>query len=508
MRKTAPSLFLLILLELTLLLSLAATILLPANPANRPVPSRDSGVFLYTGWRILNGQVPYRDVWDHKTPLIYYIDALGIALTPNSSWGVWVVEVFSLWASAALGYFLFKRLYDGLTATFLSFLWLLTACYMLVGGNLTNEYGLPFQFGILWLFYRAESKSRYGWRGFAIGVLSALLFFTRQNAVAIPLALGFYLVFNRVFGLQFSRLKENLLLIVGGGLLITGWILAYFAWQGALSAFWNQAILYNIIYTNAVTNAERFSALMSGINQLSNLGLAQLAAGGAGAALLLLLFKPERFSPPARALLWVTLLALPFELWMVTLSGRPRVPYFVTLIPVFTVFAGLLVALIFEALKNDLPRAALSALVIVLVAGLWSAAFSDLSELSLAIGNPETQALVDYIQSHSAPTDTVLMWGAETAYNYAARRASPTRFVYQYPLYRGDYANKQNVTEFVNDLITNKPRLIIMTSVDKFSDFRFGFRDYQIGGLMQYLEGFYTQSDQVGNWVIYTYTGQ
>jgi len=29
------------------------------------------------------------DVWDHKPPLIYFVDALGLSLTPNSLWGVW-----------------------------------------------------------------------------------------------------------------------------------------------------------------------------------------------------------------------------------------------------------------------------------------------------------------------------------------------------------------------------------------------------------------------------------
>ena len=53
------------------------------------LPDRDSGVFLYIGSRILEGEVPYRGIWDHKGPLIYYINALGIALTPGSEYGVW-----------------------------------------------------------------------------------------------------------------------------------------------------------------------------------------------------------------------------------------------------------------------------------------------------------------------------------------------------------------------------------------------------------------------------------
>jgi hypothetical protein len=61
------------------LLSLLGTliVLLPNNPNNMTLPSRDSGVFLYVGWRLLQGDIPYRDIWDHKPPLIYFVDALG-----------------------------------------------------------------------------------------------------------------------------------------------------------------------------------------------------------------------------------------------------------------------------------------------------------------------------------------------------------------------------------------------------------------------------------------------
>src|SRR5574338_689320 len=79
---------------LPVLVSIAGTFiaLFPSNPGNMTLPSRDSGVFLYVGWRFLSGDVPYLDVWDHKTPLIYFVDALGITLTPNSLWGVWFLQ--------------------------------------------------------------------------------------------------------------------------------------------------------------------------------------------------------------------------------------------------------------------------------------------------------------------------------------------------------------------------------------------------------------------------------
>jgi hypothetical protein len=79
---------------LPVLISTLGTIiaLYPNNPNNMTLPSRDSGVFLYVGWRLINGDIPYKDVWDHKPPLIYFVDAFGLTLTPDSLWGVWLLQ--------------------------------------------------------------------------------------------------------------------------------------------------------------------------------------------------------------------------------------------------------------------------------------------------------------------------------------------------------------------------------------------------------------------------------
>src|SRR5215470_11276925 len=87
-----------------LVIAVFAYVCLSTSPWLRPVLGRDSGVFLYAGSRILAGQVPYRDVWDHKGPLIYYIDALGLLIGHGSRWGVWLLEVGALGAGAGLAY--------------------------------------------------------------------------------------------------------------------------------------------------------------------------------------------------------------------------------------------------------------------------------------------------------------------------------------------------------------------------------------------------------------------
>ena len=119
--------------------------LFPNNPANMTLPSRDSGVFLYIGWRLLHGDLPYRDVWDHKPPLIYFVDALGISLTPASLWGVWILQFLFLFFTLLIIYKLLDQefgLYAALAGIIVLTSGLLT---ILEKGNVTEEYALVFQ---------------------------------------------------------------------------------------------------------------------------------------------------------------------------------------------------------------------------------------------------------------------------------------------------------------------------------------------------------------------------
>lgn len=55
---------------------------------------RDQGLFFYAAreW-LLRGQVLYRDVWDHKPPVIYFLHMLSLSLFGETLWGIRVLEL-------------------------------------------------------------------------------------------------------------------------------------------------------------------------------------------------------------------------------------------------------------------------------------------------------------------------------------------------------------------------------------------------------------------------------
>lgn len=85
-------------------------ILVPLSPLYRLSPGDDPSVYLYVGRQILNGGEPYRDAWDHKQPLAYFVFALAQIFSPNSLWGIWWIEWIALCVMGLLALGLITRL--------------------------------------------------------------------------------------------------------------------------------------------------------------------------------------------------------------------------------------------------------------------------------------------------------------------------------------------------------------------------------------------------------------
>jgi 4-amino-4-deoxy-L-arabinose transferase-like glycosyltransferase len=153
----------------------------------------DSGVFLYGGWRILHGAVPYRDFWDQKGPVIFYINAVGLLLGHGSIWGVLAVQFAALLAAGALGFDCFRRAFGRGPALIAMAACLATLPFILVTGNYVEEYALPLQFAAIWCFARAEAGSRRAiWVNGAIGVVGGLAFLLVPTTAGLWVAIAFY----------------------------------------------------------------------------------------------------------------------------------------------------------------------------------------------------------------------------------------------------------------------------------------------------------------------------
>ncbi len=464
--------------EIVLLLLLALFVLeaaLQVSPLLLPFPGRDSGVFLYAGSRILNGEALYRDVWDHKPPAIHYINALGLLIGRGSRYGVWSLEFVSLLSAALLGYLLMRRAFGLLPAFLGSLVWLGRLPGLLIGGNLTEEYALPLQFAALCLFVDAERRGHYGWRGYVIGLTAGGAFLLRQSLVGVWLAIALYLALRagRKRGLRHALNSLRVMLLGAAGPLML--VAVYFARRHALRDLWDAAFSYNVAYC-AMAPVSALSTALAGFEMLSALSV--LALTGWLVAVCSLL-RWRRSLGWRQAPLAVAVLGLAVEVPLSALSGRPYGHYFMAWLPTCSL---LIAGMVWSLETHQLPlwsRLCLAGRPLFLGTRLaWSAAAAGVLMLALAAlpiarrlqprawqaARDPRQEVVEYVRQATDEGATVLMWGAESSVNWASKRTSPSRYAYQYPLYTPGYQDAGMVREFLNDIARQKPSLIIDAS--------------------------------------------
>lgn len=456
------------------LVLLVLGLMLTISPDKQPIPGTDSSVFLYEGQQILDGAIPYRDLWDHKGPAIYYVNAIGLGLTSGSRWGVWGLEVAAVLTAALIAYqFLLKAL-GFWPAVFASLLFVINLQRVLDGGNLVEEFALPLQFGMLWLFWLAwkEGKPSY-WM--TISVLAALCFLFRPNLIGIPLATGLFLLIS-LGSNHAQRARTGLTFAIAGGLTVLVAVGAYFMVNGALGELWDQMFTFNFAYDSFNAPAS-WNAMLAGLNLLGPSAFLALAAWG----LAVVALREKNGIPVGlQPVLAVSTFALPIELVFAVLSGRVYPHYYMSWLPTLTILLGffvfyfghlsdprkssqgpvskwlgfsLLVAFVLFPGAASLGRLATN------LEPIWRS--RSLPQIQFA-GVRQESALI-FLSRNTSPQDKLLVWGNSLSLNFLSERAAPTKFAYQTALFQSGYTDETIVAELLNDLVTHPETIIIDT---------------------------------------------
>jgi hypothetical protein len=482
-------------LEYSIIFCVCICALYPINPSRMPVAARDSGVFLYVGQRILNGELPYRDVWDHKPPVIFYINALGLFISNNSRWGIWILELTSLFLAALFGYYLFKNAFGSYPALCGSLVWLSGLSIIIDGGNYTAEYALPFQFMALWLFYRDNKFGFSLWRWFLIGLTGGIVFFTQQTGTGIWVTIIIYLVLAFLKRNQIKRRLGQFFSLSAGVLSIFIIIILFFGMQGAFYVFLDSAFIYNLNYLSPTSH---------------NLTLLLVLITGYIFGLTQILFKKYAITE-LEPLLLIGLIDLPIELSLIGVSGRNYSHYYISILPVLSILSVFFLWAILRYLSlMNIPNIIKSAVQLI-IAGvlLWYAGNVYKNQVTVQLEVANQDAILDvaqYVKAETTSNDYVLVWGAESFVNFYTFRKCPTRFVYQLPFYTQGYVDKQIISEFIRDVIRNQPQLIVDTGeIAPLFDFPIQTENTREG--VEYIKSHYRQVKNFQGWTVYEYSG-
>ena len=451
--------------------------LLPHTPWLQPVPGRDSGVFLYIGQIWLEGEVPYRDAWDHKPPLVFLINAVGLCLAGGSQWGVWAVQWLMLWTACAVSYSLLISSFDRVSGLIATVGWLTGLSLVTEGGNLTEQYALTFQFAALAMICRVEKGGASWLPNLCIGLFAALAFLLRQNLIGLWIAYGLIYAAHAYLEADWKAWGKSVGQMLAGFFSVLVLFVGYFTYQGALGAFWDAAFHYNFVYSGS-SWYDRLWGAQLGLRFLSPVGLHLLLMAGwvCASAQWLTMWRTADRSRTLFMVLGTAVVGTPIEMGLTGLSGRGDAHYYMTWLPMLAVLSACLIHRIGQSgiASRPVTKQATSAPTEwktpawawgLILAMIFSAVIVVIPRTRIAARQSrEAAAIADSIRVATNEGDPVLLWGGEVTMNFVTGRKSPSRFCYQYPLLTNGYRSQALVEEFLTELSENPPTLIIDTS--------------------------------------------
>lgn len=215
----------------------------------------DSAQFLTIGKAWYLGKIPYKDMFDHKGPIIYFVDMIGFLLTHGNKSGVCAIQIvfmcFTLYGIYKISQFVKCSSLYGAIAIICSLI-AIKANYVV--GNTCEEYCIPFicwsMYGILQYFYYNRFKEHSLKWSFLYGVTMGVCFFTRVTNFA-PLCAGIFAIcIILVIKKNIRNLCLNAMSFLMGCLAIILPFSLYFIFQGCFKECLYATFFYNIEYVS------------------------------------------------------------------------------------------------------------------------------------------------------------------------------------------------------------------------------------------------------------------
>ncbi|MDO5376938.1 MAG: hypothetical protein Q4G52_01265 [Clostridia bacterium] len=255
------------------------------NTPVQPTIGSDNAMYLTMGTAVARGYRPYADVFDHKGPLLFAMQAIPQWIAGGySTLAVFVMEVLFLFACLCVAGKIARRL--GAPALLVQLAYLALTCPLADGGNLTEEYtGLFTLLGLLLALSAFGGEARLTGKGLTLhaagmGAVTALAFMLRANNAlplcAFTLGLAVYLAGKRAFA-DLGRCAGGFAL---GLLLASLPLVLWLAAQGVLGDAFYGAILHNFMYAETGTES-RVDMLLHSSYGHTALMLAALSCLGA-----------------------------------------------------------------------------------------------------------------------------------------------------------------------------------------------------------------------------------
>jgi 4-amino-4-deoxy-L-arabinose transferase-like glycosyltransferase len=488
---------------------------------------RDHGEFAATAQVIVDGGVPYRDVWNPKPPAVLYLWAAILTLAGPTMVAARWLDLLAALLAAVLLTNLGRRLWGTLGGVVGGVSY--AALYLAnLPGDLAQNDGFMTVVVVISAacFWRAQRGARSIWMA-AAGLAGGVAVAFKYPTGLWLLFLGGWLLLDRGVGV-WERLKR-LFFLAMGALVVWAFLLSYLAAQQALGGF-----LESIRVTSGYTRLWVSSRLPLLVLRALFFYFVGQQFGATALAMGSLFVRPrarEHRSLYVFVLGWFgsALVAVCVQLKFYGYHWLPVLP------PLAILMGGGMLALrdLFARLlrrrEAGVRQRAASWLAVGLVVAFltvrvfsvpikigygyrWSA--PDEQTYLARFGAAQDHYLTNvevahYVAAHSAPGDTLFIWGFEPVVYALSDRRPATRFIYSYPLV-GEWYPAAWRQEVVDQLRSSPPAFVLVLENDALpwvtgieTDSATQLQDFP--ELLQLIEESYAPDRQIGSFQVYRY---
>ncbi len=470
----------------------------------------DEAIYLTIGTAMRHGLRLYKEIVDHKTPLIYFF-----AMFPSQ----FLFRIFTIgWMIATTGFFhsLAKRFFSSWVAFATTIAFVLLTSLPSFEGHIPN--GELFVMGFILAAFWIMSKT--SWFAsmldqkhhtpvqyefpliFAAGFVASLGIMTKVPALLDMGALGAFFLFTLLATWKKKMLPEQLQHLIQTWIAFAAGVavpiilsLMYFALRGSLADYVQFGLLYNFHYSGNWTLPFNNALLL----QLFTLPGKAVILG----VILIVTIGMSLWNKRTSALSWM-LFWMGAALFGALLSNRPYPHYFQQVVPPFALLLGFLIA----KKSSLIGRAAivllfaLSASVLVLLKFRPYAIVEYYQKyIDLVSGKmtkeqylhsfnylvEQNEVLIPIIQEGSTEKDRIFIWGTNPMLYAQSRRSPASKFTVSFHIH-----DLKVYEQTMEELRANKPMFIVLMKGEP-----------ELPGLNEYINEHYLESARTGDMILY-----
>ena len=434
---------------------------------------RDEGEYAYAGQLMLQGIPPYKLAYNMKFPGTYLAYALIMSIFGQTITGIHLGLLLVNAVTIALIFFLGRRLINstaGIVAAMTYAVLSVSPSVLGFAGHATHFVMLPVLAGALLLVHPPDRRSLG--RLFGSGLLFGLGLLMKQPG-------AFFALFGAIYvGVRDIRsglpLRKVVLrnLSFAAGVILPFTIMCFILWRtGVFDKFWFWTIGYARQYGGLIPLRGGLRFFGHSVTDMIWDGCWALWVLAVIGLLLCTLTRRRR----STASFLVGLLV--FSALAICPGFYFRPHYFVLILPVISLLAGLAVIKASDLLKSQVSAIRFLAF-LLFVAALGLPIFRERSFLfrvpvnsasHLIYGQSpflESIRIGDYIREHSNPGDTIAVLGSEPQIYFYAHRHSATGYIYTYGLLESQKYARQMQLEMIHEIEVARPTYLVSVVID------------------------------------------